>query len=150
MKTSKPSFALAPFCEQVRLAALDLSGQKADAALVGARLMDGLRDRQVPLPATEDWRQKSGALVVDEWARVEILVRLLRGTEFGPANATSLLARPARVLSAFPEFVSQAAPLLTIDLLLKSPFRVEEFARKWIHELGGSIEGERPSRPQGR
>lgn len=142
MKTPKIVFALAPLSEQIRLSALDLSGGKAEAALVGARLMDGLRDCRVPLPAAEDWREKSGALVVDEWARVEILVRLLRSAEFGPAVSASLLANPARILTAFPEFVSATAPLLTTDLLLKSPFRVEEFARKWIHELGGSIEGE--------
>ncbi|HVO30990.1 MAG TPA: hypothetical protein VMV18_09645, partial [bacterium] len=75
-------FQLAPLLEEIRTAALDLSGQEPDAALVGARFVDGLRDAGIPAPLAKEWHERTGALVAEEWARMEILTRLLReGTQ---------------------------------------------------------------------
>lgn len=136
------TFKLPPLFDEVRAAAMELNGQEIDAALVAARLVDGLRDAQLPVPAASEWHERTGALVADEWARVEILTRLLREGSQAAEVAAALREDPKRIMSAFPEFCSGEARLLTLELLLKSPFRVEELVRKWIRALGGRIDGE--------
>ena len=139
---TKTRLPLTPLCDQLRAGALALSEQEVEPALVGARLMDGLRDRAVPLPAPEKWREESGALIAEEWARIEVLVRVLRESELGESIAACLREDAQRVIRAFPEFAARDAKLLTLDVMLKSTFRIEEFARKWVAALGAGIEGE--------
>jgi hypothetical protein len=46
------------------------------------------------------------------------------------------------VSEAFFVFAARDAQLLSLELLLKSPFRIEELARKWVRALGGAFSGE--------
>ena len=45
---------------------------------------------------------------------------------------------------------AQWADLLSVELLLKSAFRVEELARKWVDVLGGAIAGEERKKSEKR
>jgi hypothetical protein len=136
------AFDLAGLQEEIRLATLDLSDVKLEPALVGARLADGLRDAGAQAPTSAEWAAQSKQLNAEGWARLEILVRLMRQGASAPLVAECLRADPARASTAFAIFCAREAKLLTRDLLQKSPFRTEELARKWIWALGGAVGGE--------
>ncbi len=142
------AFRLERLTSEIRLAALDLG--ETEPALAAARLMDGLRDAGLPVPPLPAWAEAARELDRDAWQRVEVLTHLLRHGELGPLVARALARDPARAWSVVPAFATREARLLTVELLLKSPFRVEELARKWVHALGGTIEGERPDESRRR
>lgn len=141
-KGQASSFDLGALCEHLRLAAHDLSDREPDPPLVGARLLDGARDLDLAVPPSREWSEWVKALDRHGWLRLDVLVRVFRETPSGDAVGTCLRADSARLRSAFPELCQREAKLLTVELLLKSPFRVEELARKWVHALGGTIAGE--------
>lgn len=139
------TFDLAALTEQIRLATLDLQGRKADRDLVAARLMDGLDDAGLGKPAPDVWGKQAVPLDDEGWNRMAILVRLFRETALRDAIVRALAAKGGdanAVNETFPAFAAGMARLLTVELLQKSPFRVEELARKWVHALGAGIAGE--------
>jgi len=139
---AKVDFDLAALTEEIHQLALEISGQEPDAPLVAARLCDGLRDAKAMAPSSSAWAQATENFQSDTWQRLTILVRLFRETSAGAAVARCLRERALEPLDVFALFCNREAKLLTLDLLLKSPFRVEELARKWIHVLQGSVSGE--------
>ena len=142
------AFPLERLTSEIRLAALDLG--ETEPALAAARLMDGLRDAGLPVPPLPTWAEAARELDRDAWQRVEVLTHLLRERELGPLVARALARDPARAWRVVPGFATREARLLTVELLVKSPFRVEELARKWVHALGGTIEGESPDESRRR
>ena len=138
-------FDLAALTEEIRLATLDLQGRKADRDLIAARLMDGLDDAGLAKPSPEDWKKQAQPLDDEGWNRMAILVRLFRETGLRDSIVQALGAKgggAAAVNDVFAAFAAGMARLLTAELLQKSPFRVEELARKWVHVLGAGIAGE--------
>ena len=135
-------FDLALLCNDLRLTALDLSTQAPDAELVGAQLVDGFRDLAIPAPTLVDWQAQIGGFDAAAIARMQLLVRVFRESPSAAPVRKLLQQQPAAALEAFTGFSIQEAQLLTLELLLKSPFRVEELARKWIGRLGGEVTGE--------
>lgn len=136
------TFRLEPLCDDLRRAATEVSGVDVDPELVSARLADGLRDAGVPAPVPAAWRARTQSLKKEDWERLDVLTRVLRESASGAQVSECVAADPARTERAFVEFATGAAKLLTVELLLKSMFRVEELARKWVDALGGSFEGE--------
>lgn len=133
-------FDLTELTEQIRLATLDLAGRETDPQLLAARLFDGLDDAKLPRPPAADWAKNTKGFDKEAWARMAILVRLFRETPLREPIVKSIVASNAT--DVFGGFCSGLSQLLTVELLQKSPFRVEELARKWVHALGGSIKGE--------
>jgi hypothetical protein len=148
MSQKTAPFPLPVLLEELRLAALDLSAQEPDPALTAARFADGLRDAGLPAPAGNEWKQQIADFDAEAWHRLEILTRAFRESAVAPLVAARLKAEPKRAGTAFPTFCMREAQLLSRDLLLKSPFLVEELARKWVFALGGEIAGESPSDSQ--
>ena len=145
------SFDLAVLTEQIRLASLDLLGRDPDADLVSARLMDGFDDAKLARPTAAEWKKATKDLDKDAWRRMTILVRLFRESPLKDAVLAAVAARgPAGPIEAFPAFAAGLSRLLSLELLQKSPFRVEELARKWVHVLGGTIAGETASESKQR
>lgn len=142
------NFDLAALTEEIRLATLDLAGREPDPALLAARLMDGLDDAGLPRPPSAEWTKATRGFNKEAWNRMAILVRLFRETPFKDGIATSLAGKPGA--ETFAGFCSGLSQLLTVELLQKSPFRVEELARKWAHALGASIAGETPAESRQR
>lgn len=141
-------FDLNVLTEQIRLATLDLAGRQTDPALLAARLFDGLDDAGIPRPPATEWAKVTNGFDAEAWNRMAILVRLFRDTPLKDGIATSIAAKSA--LETFGGFCSGLSQLLTIELLQKSPFRVEELARKWVHALDGTIAGETPAESRQR
>ncbi len=148
MSQKTAPFPLPALLEELRLAALDLGAQEPDPPLTAARFADGLRDAGLPAPSANEWRQQTGDFDDEAWHRLEILTRAFRESTVAPLVVARLKAEPKRATAAFPTFCMREAQLLTRELLLKSPFRVEELARKWVFALGGEIAGESPSDSQ--
>jgi hypothetical protein len=71
-----------------------------------------------------------------------VLVEVFRGGAARAQICACLAQDPERLQAAFTRFCVREAKLLTLELLLKSPFRLEELARKWVRSLGGAIAGE--------
>jgi len=113
-----------------------------DIPLTTARLFDGLRDASVAVAPLATWDEHTRELDESAWQRLEILTRLLRESASRDRIHQLLAASNERALKVFPGFCRRDAQLLTLELLLKSPFRIEELARKWIAALGGTITGE--------
>jgi hypothetical protein len=136
------AFDLALLTADIRQLALEISGEEPDPALVAARLCDGLRDAGASVPSSADWAQATSDFSADTWQRLTILVRLFCDTGAGAVVSRCLKERAVPPLDAFCGFCGREAKLLTLELLLKSPFRVEELARKWIYVLTGAVSGE--------
>jgi hypothetical protein len=134
------SFDLAALTEQIRLATLDIAGREPDPALLAARLMDGFDDAKLARPTADQWKAATKEFDKEAWNRMAILVRLFRDTALKDPITQALAGKPGA--DTFAGFCSGMARLLTVELLQKSPFRVEELARKWAHALGASIQGE--------
>jgi hypothetical protein len=138
----KVPFDLPAMTRELRQLALEGSGGEPDAPLLAAQLCDGLRDARLRVPSASEWAQATVSFTAETWKRLAVLVRLFRETDCGAAVARCLQEQPLDPLAAFAGFSVREAQLLTVELLLKSPFRVEELARKWIHVLGGVVQGE--------
>ena len=135
-------------------AARAVESRPPDPELLFARLCDTYRAMDFdppkeawtlhPPPWPEVAEKLKRPFTEEDWKRIHLLVDSLgeksiwelvrqRCVEWGTERTTALL------FVAFAKW----ADLLTIPLLLKSVFRVEEFARKWVEVLGGAIAGEK-------
>ena len=135
------SFDLATLQEALRAMALDAWGETVSTELVSARLMDGLRDLGVTPLKDKELKEISKTFDIESWRRLSLIVRALRELPELAKEAAPLL-RQRTVQQAFFDFAVRDTQLLTIELLLKSPFRIEELARKWVRAIGGQIAGE--------
>jgi hypothetical protein len=145
------SFDLQKTQEAARAIALDGWGEEVSAELVCARLLDGLRDAGVVVPTDKAIADATRGYDKDAWSRLQILVRLFRDEPAIGAEVLACVRRdPECVRDAFFAFCVRDTELLTLELLLKSPFRIEELVRKWIHTLGGEIGGESANESEAR
>lgn len=142
-------------------AARALESKAADPELLFVRLCDALRAMDLDLPSEEGWAaQTSGKprllaasedvaakmkrpLGEEGWKRLQLLVASLEDKGPWELLRQRCVAQGTEwtVLVLVVGF-AQWADLLTVELLLKSTFRVEEFARKWLDALGGTVAGE--------
>lgn len=142
------AFELPALWDQLKLAALEVStivvpkDGSWDRELTGARFVDGLRDAGAMIPSVEAWEKMTDGFSLEAWQRLEVLVRVFRHPAFAPRIGGLLKEDSHRIGRAFPLFCVREAQLLTIELLLKSTFRLEELARKWVAALGATIAGE--------
>lgn len=134
--------ALVPHLQQ---AAPALEGRTIDPDLLRAQLADRYRDGGIAPMDPHKFEALASDLDAEAWRRLALAVAAL---ELEPVRA--LLPRllgerdaAAQVHEAFVDF-ARALPLLTMELLRKSPLRVEEFARAWAARLGATIRGETP------
>ena len=120
-------------CDVFRAMDLDLPGEEGWAAAVAGR--------PKLLPASEDVAAKAKRPLDDEgWKRLHLLVASLEDKGAWELVRQRCVAQGAEwvTLVLFVGF-AQWTDVLTVELLLKSAFRIEEFARKWLDVLGGKI-----------
>ena len=138
-KSPKVSVPLESLLRSVGAGALRLRPEGAAPALVRARLADGYRDAGL-LPASSKafagldpagWERLALLL----WAREEIVphLKVLAGSMSVDAHVAAAFVRPATERS-----------LLTRQVLVMSPARVEELTRAWLAALQVGVEGETP------
>ena len=77
---SGSAFGLPKLMEDIRLLALELSGQEVENELVGARLMDGLRDASVAPMAAPAFADATKGFDAAAWLRLDLLTRVFRET----------------------------------------------------------------------
>jgi hypothetical protein len=119
------------------------SGRPADPDLVRARLADGCRDAGVAPPTPEEFDARAAGLDDEAWGRLGALAFALDLPDLRAALAVLAAARPAPELmgAGFVE-VARLTRLLTLELLGRSPLRVEELARRLVAGLGAAVRGE--------
>lgn len=135
------SFELTRLTAVLRANTLDAWGEEISHQLVCARLMDGLRDASVEALSDKEIARATQGFDVEAWRRLAVVTRVFRD-ELAAEVGACLRGDHERVMNAFFLFASRDTQLLTMELLLKSPFRIEELARKWVRALGGEITGE--------
>lgn len=137
------SFELGKLQESLRALALDAWGEEVSSELVIARLMDGLRDAGLPVMKDKAINDATRGFDQETWRRLGIVVRVFREEPSLKREIDACLrAKPTAVSEAFFSFAARDTQLLSLELLLKSPFRIEELARKWVRALGGAVAGE--------
>ncbi|MBI3099239.1 MAG: hypothetical protein HYY93_13515 [Planctomycetes bacterium] len=139
-------------------AARGIEGREPDPELVFARLCDAFRS--MPAEPVDDavWKQAAAgraagpppseevaealkiAITKAGWRRLHLLVESLQDPAIHELVRLRTAERdPDRTAVLLFLAFANGTELLTIDLLLKSPFRVEEFARKWVAAIGGTV-----------
>lgn len=98
----------------------------------------------IPL-SEEKWRLWTGRgrpnpLLVEQ---IGMLAHFLAMTSLREETVRALNAPPFDVEKALAGFFEAIAPL-TAEMIRSNAFRQEEFLRKWIDGVGGTIEGETP------
>ena len=104
--------------------------------------MDGFRDAGLPTASSADWNQLTSGFDEESWKRLELLTRLFRETAHSAAARACLAPAPARAKPRSRRSACARRSSSRSSSCSKSPFRVEELARKWIAALGGSVAGE--------
>jgi hypothetical protein len=117
--------------------------ERPDPDVVCARLGDICRDLDLAPLDPAELREHARPLDEQGWWRLWLLAVGASREALGPVLPAIAAARGAQGL-VLGGFVGVAAgmSLLTMDLLLASPLRLEELARRWLLDLGVSIEGE--------
>jgi hypothetical protein len=121
------------------------AGEPPDPEVVCARLGDTCRDLGLSPVDPAELRQHAQALDENGWMRLWLLALGARLDVIRPSlrALAEAMGAPGLVLGGFVG-VATGTPLLTMELLLTSRLRLEELARRWLHDLGASIEGETP------
>jgi hypothetical protein len=121
------------------------TGERPDPDVVCARLGDMCRDFGLAPVDPAEVRKHASVLDEEGWTRLWLLALGASRDAVEPALRVLAEARGAQglVLGGFVG-VAAATPLLTLELLLTSSLRLEELSRRWLHELGASVEGETP------
>jgi hypothetical protein len=127
------------------------SGRSPDPPLVRARLADGCRDAGLDPPTPEELDARVAGLLHEDWNRLGTLAFALDLPDMRAALAALAVSRPVLELlnAGFVEVVRRT-PLLTLELLGRSPLRVEELARRLLADLGAGVGGESPRTSQER
>lgn len=158
---------LLPLVEILRAAAREVESVPVDQDLVFARLCDAFRRLGCDPPGEAMWlsacqgvsrfRAPSDELSaagrrtvqLHDWIRLHLLVESLREPALLELVRRRCREWPGEKVAVWTFLIfARWADRLTIDLLLKNPFRVEEFARKWVDALGGRIAGESPQKSE--
>lgn len=120
-----------------------LAGKAIDPDLVRAQLADHCRDTGVEPVLPEGFTTRAEGLDDEGWRRLALAVSAL---ELPPVRAAVVALRAARpagdLLAEALTDLARETPLLTFDLLRQSAFRVEEFARQFVAQLGAAVQGE--------
>jgi hypothetical protein len=128
-----------------------------DADLEFARLCDAFRAMDVDPPPFDRWSKPKAGTPSPEAAeklkremeekdrvRLRLLVASLQERNLWEVIRQRALEWGAgRVATDLFVAFAMWSDLLTPELLLKSAFRVEEFARKWVDAVGASVAGEK-------
>jgi len=138
---SATEFTIAEVSEELRIQAVGTRGATVDMELTGARLFDTLRDAERPMPRPDEWEGEARSLDAEGQRRLSILVEASRATRLAPVVRSCLRGAPD-AFAAYTVLAREESRLLTVELLATSPFRTEEFARKWVRRLRGTIRGE--------
>lgn len=70
-----------------------------------------------------------------------MLAHILLNTSLRAQSVGTLQRKPVEPLAALPVFLDKVEPL-TAEMIRSNAFRQEEFLRRWIEVIGGSIQGE--------
>lgn len=150
-------------------AARGVESKPADPEMLFTRLSDAFRAMDFDPPEEERWTEawygkskveppspevaaKMKRVLGDEdWKRIHLLVETLQDKTIWELIRQRCLAWGSErvAVGIFVAFAAWA-DLLTVPLLLKSTFRIEEFARKWIDAIGGTVAGEKEKESEKR
>lgn len=99
-----------------------------------------------PAPASwKSWFRKAG--LVEE--QLGMLAHALSATALREQAVQSLREKPVEPLAALPSFLDKVRPL-TAEMVRSNAFRQEEFLRRFVEALGGSVAGETPQQSRAR
>lgn len=118
----------------------------ADPDVTRARIADLYRDLGIEPMDPLEFEAHAAGLDAAAWIRVATLAGAVEDDE---ALGEALVAlhpggsAAEQVKSAFLN-LARETPLLTLELLLSSPLRLEELARRFIAALGATVDGEEP------
>lgn len=120
-----------------------LQNQIIDRELLLAQLADHYRAIAVLPPLPEEMTQLTADLGDEDWRRFALVVSSLENPYFRN-DLRVLLGDRGSTEQIRETYVGTARdnPLLTMELLHQSHFRIEELARSFLARLGASIEGE--------
>ncbi len=164
-----PQVPIPRLVETLASAAREVESRPADREGLYIRVSEAWRAMDLEPPALAAWdaacRGKSGlepateeiaptlrrALDEEGWKRLHLVVASL-----GDAAAWELVRQRAvehgagRVTSGLMVAFAAWTEKIRIAALLQNPFRVEEFARKWVDALGGRVQGESETKARKR
>lgn len=150
-KGGAPRLVLGELQTLLNAAVVRRAGCAVVAALQFARLADRCRDAGVTPLLPEEFDALTRRLDGEAWGRLALLIECLELKRLRDALPILVSVRSLSELvkNAFTELARQT-PLLTLELLRQSPLRVEELARRFVAELGATIDGETPQVSQQR
>jgi hypothetical protein len=118
--------------------------------LSAAVVSDTFRMARIVPPTPAGWRswlKRRGAGLLDE--QLGMLAHILLTTSLRQATIATLEETPAEPMAALPSFFDKVQPL-TAEMIRSNAFRQEEFLRRWIEAVGGSVTGETPKQSLAR
>src|SRR5262245_35357043 len=101
-----------------------------------------------PTPAGwRNWLKRRGGGLLEE--QLGMLAHVLLTTSLRRATVATLEKKSVEPMSALPRFFEAVEPL-TAEMIRANVFRQEEFLRRWIEAVGGSVTGETPKESEAR
>lgn len=119
-----------------------LAGKSIDRDLVRAHCGDQCRDLGLVPPLPEEFDRRTHALDEETWRRLALLVGTLELPLLREALKKLAAGQDGEQLVEALVEVVENTPLLTLDLLRQSAFRIEELARLFLVRIGAAVQGE--------
>jgi len=134
------AFDLARIKQQLEAAAI---ASPYTLELAAAIVSDTFRLGGVVPPQLSGWKALTKKRKERQLAEEQLgmLAHVLVATALREQSIAALLEKPVEPAAALPAFFDAVVPL-TAEMIRSNTFRQEEFLRRWIEMLGGSVAGE--------
>jgi len=119
-----------------------LAGKSIEMDLVRAQCADQCRDLDLTPPLPEEFDRRTRSLDEESGRRLALLAGALEMQILRAALKTLYAGQNGEQLIEALAEVVEGTPLLTLDLLRQSAFRIEELARLFLVRLGAGVQGE--------
>ena len=120
------------------------------ADLSAAVVSDTFRMARIVPPTPAGWRnwlkRRGGGLLEEQ---LGMLAHILLTTSLRQATIATLEQKSIEPMAALPSFFEKVQPL-TAEMIRSNAFRQEEFLRRWVEAVGGSVTGETPKQSKAR
>ena len=116
--------------------------------LSAAVISDTFRLANVVPPQLSEWKSLLKQPSLSE-EQLGMLAHALLNTALREESVATLSRRPVKPKDTLESFLKKVEPL-TAEMIRSNAFRQEEFLRRWIEAIGGSIEGETVKQSQAR